>query len=114
MAGEDIVGLIDFRRRWKDYAVTRLQRVFVSRMRKCSYFRFSIAVAVRFLEIHTAEYGEVHPHRIYCLIVATVLITIRTWNMIFLYNMRLAVVIHTLIHFVNLQSRPVTDKFREL
>ena len=100
MAGEVIVGLIAFWRRWKDHAVSRLQWVFVSWMRKCRYFRFSIAVAVRFLEIHTAEYGEVHPHRIQCLVVATVLIILRTWNVISLYNMRLAVVIDTLIHLV--------------
>ena len=110
-----MVGLMAFwRRRWEDRRMSRLPWVFVSWMRKCSYFGFSMAVAVRLLELHTAGYGEVHPHRIYRLIVATVLIISRTWNMISLYNMRLAVVIHTLIHFVNLQSRPVTNKCREI
>ena len=80
--------------------MSRLQWVFVSWMRKCSYFSFGMAVAVRLLELHTAEYDEMHPHRIYCLIVATVLIILRTWYVISLYNMRLAVVIHTLIHYV--------------
>ena len=99
MTGVDIVGLIAFRRRWEDHAVSRLRWIFVSWMRRCSYFSYCMAVAVRLLELHIAEYDEVHPHRIYCLVVATILIISRTWNVISLYNMRLAVVIHTLIHF---------------
>ena len=101
IAGVEIVGLIAFRRRWwNDHGVRRLQWVFVSWMRKCSYFGFSMANAIGILYLHTAVNHEVHPHWVHCLVVTTVLIIFRTWYVIPLYNMRLAVVINTLSHYV--------------
>ena len=100
MADMEILRLRAFRRGRKQQSVRRLQRVFVLRMRKCSYFSFSLAVAVNALRVQATVNDKMHPHRIYCLIVATILIILRTWNVIPLYNMRLVVVIDALIHYV--------------